>query len=449
MQRIARCLGMTLGIILALHPCAWAAGVFKDVDEGHWAERPIALVALSGVIRGYSDGTFRPERPLSRLEAVVLIQRSLFADAEIQRAMAREIAYPQYGISRSGGLLELAFSKGVLRANEIAGNDLFLACSRLDAARYIYRAMQAEGYQPIIRPITFPDLYHLSGEDAQAVSAATNAGLMGGKLGGLFVPEEAMTRAAMASLVCRMFEFSGKGLPGLYVFQGEFVSLAENGQGVRLVADSLAEFSYTIGAATRLYQDGVLVAWSQLVEGQRLYGWIDQEGSLRIAQALPLGFVPFVPDHYFIAARENRVLASDMAGDGVVLECENDAQINGLGLALTDLAFGDPLQLNSEEGLYCTLNVQRTMERPLFFLAGKIMAVDFAPDQLALMVGGEDFRQVVTVDIPVGVSLRDSQNKIIVLKENMVGLWGRIKGRVSGDPSLRRMQAQEVIVLAE
>ncbi len=49
---------------------------FTDT-AGHWAMRAIKLLADQGYVRGYPDQTFRPDAPISRAETVVLLNRLL------------------------------------------------------------------------------------------------------------------------------------------------------------------------------------------------------------------------------------------------------------------------------------------------------------------------------------------------------------------------------------
>lgn len=51
--------------------------MFND-SVGHWAERHINRVAELGVLRGYEDGSFGPERPVTRAEMATIIDRLLF-----------------------------------------------------------------------------------------------------------------------------------------------------------------------------------------------------------------------------------------------------------------------------------------------------------------------------------------------------------------------------------
>lgn len=45
----------------------------KDIEGGHWAEKEIQMLYLKGIINGYPDGTFKPERPVLRAELAKVI----------------------------------------------------------------------------------------------------------------------------------------------------------------------------------------------------------------------------------------------------------------------------------------------------------------------------------------------------------------------------------------
>ena len=48
---------------------------FVDVPMNHWAKNAIAMVKAEGWITGYPDGTFRPDAPITRAEAVSIVNR--------------------------------------------------------------------------------------------------------------------------------------------------------------------------------------------------------------------------------------------------------------------------------------------------------------------------------------------------------------------------------------
>ncbi len=48
---------------------------FEDVPEKYWAKDSIRILATLGIVKGYPDGTFRPEMGVSRAEFVTLLAR--------------------------------------------------------------------------------------------------------------------------------------------------------------------------------------------------------------------------------------------------------------------------------------------------------------------------------------------------------------------------------------
>ncbi|WP_167330849.1 S-layer homology domain-containing protein, partial [Paenibacillus sonchi] len=50
---------------------------FTDVAAGHWALSAILQAQGAGILNGYTDGTFRPGKALTRAEAVTAVNRAL------------------------------------------------------------------------------------------------------------------------------------------------------------------------------------------------------------------------------------------------------------------------------------------------------------------------------------------------------------------------------------
>lgn len=50
---------------------------FPDVPDEHWAERQIARAEYLGWINGYPDGSFKPDQPITRAEAITMLNRVL------------------------------------------------------------------------------------------------------------------------------------------------------------------------------------------------------------------------------------------------------------------------------------------------------------------------------------------------------------------------------------
>ena len=50
---------------------------FSDVPESHWSYVAVSLAQSKGWVSGYSDGTFRPNKPVTRAEAVTILNQFL------------------------------------------------------------------------------------------------------------------------------------------------------------------------------------------------------------------------------------------------------------------------------------------------------------------------------------------------------------------------------------
>lgn len=51
------------------------SGSFRDVTRGHWALASVERAAELGLVTGYSDGTFRPDTPVTRAQFVLMLWR--------------------------------------------------------------------------------------------------------------------------------------------------------------------------------------------------------------------------------------------------------------------------------------------------------------------------------------------------------------------------------------
>ncbi|MFB4163286.1 S-layer homology domain-containing protein [Alteribacillus sp. JSM 102045] len=67
---------------LAFTGTAGAQSSFKDVKEDFWAKDAIDLLAAEEIVNGYSDGTFRPNAPVKRSQAAIMIAEALDLESQ-------------------------------------------------------------------------------------------------------------------------------------------------------------------------------------------------------------------------------------------------------------------------------------------------------------------------------------------------------------------------------
>lgn len=70
----------TLMIAMMWTACALSAGAaeeFRDVPRNHWAAEAVQKLAEVSVIKGYPDGTYRGDRPVTRYELAAALERMI------------------------------------------------------------------------------------------------------------------------------------------------------------------------------------------------------------------------------------------------------------------------------------------------------------------------------------------------------------------------------------
>lgn len=76
-------------ILSRFYPTDGAVGGFPDVPADHWAADAIASAAARGWVHGYEDGSFGPDRTITRAEAVTVLDAVLGRSAGAEETQAR------------------------------------------------------------------------------------------------------------------------------------------------------------------------------------------------------------------------------------------------------------------------------------------------------------------------------------------------------------------------
>ena len=71
-------------------PASSAAHTFHDVPADHWGGADIASAAEKGWLTGYPDGSFKPDKPITRAEAAVVMNKVLGRSADQETAVNGE-----------------------------------------------------------------------------------------------------------------------------------------------------------------------------------------------------------------------------------------------------------------------------------------------------------------------------------------------------------------------
>ncbi|MBT2289192.1 S-layer homology domain-containing protein [Paenibacillus albidus] len=112
--------------------------LLKDT-EAHWAKEAIAILSSNGIISGYPDGTFKPDREISRAEIVLILSRIVNFDNA--PALESKVVFSDTVNSRNKELIAKATQMGLIQGQ---GNGKFApeqAATRAEALTILMNAL--------------------------------------------------------------------------------------------------------------------------------------------------------------------------------------------------------------------------------------------------------------------------------------------------------------------
>ncbi|WP_066633916.1 S8 family serine peptidase [Desulfolucanica intricata] len=177
---------------------------FSDLN-GHWAEQDILELCGKGIIKGYPDGTFRPEQAVSREELV----RMLIPAAGWEPEENQKIEFSDTKDITAGGqpFLAAAVSRGLI--NGYPDNTLRPGqkITRAELAAILMRTLKAKGQavqQNTNEKINYTDWRDIPLWAREAAVLVYNQRIMTGRPENRFAPQENVTRAEAAVVVARL-----------------------------------------------------------------------------------------------------------------------------------------------------------------------------------------------------------------------------------------------------
>ncbi|MGP1375752.1 MAG: S-layer homology domain-containing protein [Almyronema sp.] len=193
-----------------------AASRFSDVPTDFWARTAIYQAQAQGFISGFPDGTFRPNQPLTRIQAIVAIANGLkLGQANSnQLIIYRDRAQiPSYAVD---ALAAATQQRLVVNYPDPLVLQPLMAISRAEVAALVYQGLVLQAQTPaiesayIVRPNTELPLFSDTETHwaAEFIRALANQDLINGFADGSFRPNRPMTRAQYAALLVKAFEIT-------------------------------------------------------------------------------------------------------------------------------------------------------------------------------------------------------------------------------------------------
>lgn len=180
---------------------------FKDVQSTYWANEYIQVLVNNGILSGYSNGNFAPEKGITREEFAVV----LFKTFGLDEAKPSTPSFKDVDASRwSYGYIEAAkpYLTGYFPPNGKPTFDPEGQASREDVAVALVRALNLDaiGSSASIDKLNFSDIADISPNLRDEVALAVNNHLISGFPNGTLQPSASITRAQASAMVYKVIK---------------------------------------------------------------------------------------------------------------------------------------------------------------------------------------------------------------------------------------------------
>ena len=212
-----------------------SAASFPDLESRHsWAKDAIDNMVSRGILKGYTDGTFKPDRAVTHMETLIIAARIMGVD-EDENKEYREVALEKYesvlssyDITYTAEVAYLLYT-GVLATDElsnyISNSTKDQPLKRYEAAVLLTKLVGGEkdALAESVIVLDFADASSIPSSAKAYVKYVNDCGLMNGMEENKFVPSGELTRAMISTVMYRAEEYMEEKL-----VEGTVESKAEN-----------------------------------------------------------------------------------------------------------------------------------------------------------------------------------------------------------------------------
>ncbi|HLG25497.1 MAG TPA: S-layer homology domain-containing protein [Candidatus Gracilibacteria bacterium] len=173
----------------------------EDIDD-HWAEIYVRRLYDLCIIEGYGDGSFKPNRPVTRAELVKMALYSKGIDP-IDDCYDADCGSPFKDLDNwQGPWIRKAWDLGIVQGYD---HDSFRPNKPITRAEAVKVVLATYGYDPMNTNDSFFDDVH--GWSVGWVERAHEIGMVQGVGNGNFDPNRPITRAESAKVIAKMMEY--------------------------------------------------------------------------------------------------------------------------------------------------------------------------------------------------------------------------------------------------
>lgn len=327
----------------------------KDLDDVPWAKNSMEKMAVKGIIKGYEDLTFKPNRSVTKLEAIVLALRIMGWEDKAVKTNVLPAKYKGSKVDQwAVGYIKVAYDKGILDEVDILDFNPNEAAKRWEVAKYFVRALgyEEEAQDHMKDRLKFKDYPAIPVGAVGYVYVINDLGLMVGNEDGTFNPNKAVSRAEMAVLMDRIDGKVDSDVDENEV-EGKIVDIDYDDYELTLEVDGEEE-DYEALEGIAVYYNGSYISFDKLKEGNIVQVLLDSQGKIMFIE------LKDKTEDKLVSAYSGEVKAVDAddreitikSGTAIfifVVKSDADIEVNGEDADLEDVLEGDYVKMKVDD----------------------------------------------------------------------------------------------------
>ncbi len=165
--------------------------------RGHWAEADINKLVALGAVKGYPDGSFKPDKKITRAEFITILVNALKLSAKAGKSFADTSEHwaKDYISTASAYEITAGYDDGTFRPNDSITRELMLVMV-VKAAKFTQENAEA----------VFTDISDISPWASAAINTAKKNEIIGGYPDNSFRPSDSAAGAEAVTVIVKTLE---------------------------------------------------------------------------------------------------------------------------------------------------------------------------------------------------------------------------------------------------
>ncbi|KJS17576.1 MAG: hypothetical protein VR69_04390 [Peptococcaceae bacterium BRH_c4b] len=247
---------------------------FSDT-AGHWAAGSITECRANGLMSGYPDNIFKPSQSLSRVEALVTVNRAMGWSSQVNTVSTSGINFPTDLWEYFRNHVALAANKQLMIKSDIPMMKFNDPAPRIEVALWLAKALDLKGNGA---GLNFTDLNKIPATSRDMVAGVVEAGIITGLPGNLFEPSKSLTRAEMASILGRLLKDKKIASPEGKYHTGQLTSVDWVNKKISVQTTS-GSGTYPLAGSYMVYKDGKRTTLDAIRAGECVGITLDGSGN--------------------------------------------------------------------------------------------------------------------------------------------------------------------------